>query len=190
MATIRVILGIICLVFTLGNRLPGGDFLRDKIETEVKVEYTRLSILTIARTQIGVREETGKNDGLAVEAYLKYTGNKKGEPWCASFVSWVYAKAGLAMPRSAWSPALFPKIRQTLNPLPAGVFGIYFEKHQRIAHCGLVENTKGSWIYTIEGNTNGAGSREGDGVFRKLRHRRTIAVYANWLKPIQKGELK
>ena len=245
MATIHVILGIICLVSTFGNRLPGGDFLSAKVENvgltvervncliancklpianrnlfkgwqledlgfsvenEVKIKYSRLStfdlrlltlhselpakILHIAGTQIGVREAKGKNDGLAVEAYLKYTGNIKGEPWCASFVSWVFGKAGLAMPRSAWSPALFPKNRQTLNPLPADVFGIYFEKYQRIAHCGLVESTKGSWVYTIEGNTNVAGSREGDGVFRKLRHHRTIAVYANWFKPKQKGELK
>lgn len=150
----------------------------------------REKIIAIARSQFGIREASGKNDGKVVETYLSYTGNRKGEPWCASFVSWVYGKAGFAQPKTSWSPALFPKNRQTLNPLPADVFGIYFEKYQRIAHCGLVESTKGSWVYTIEGNTNVAGSREGDGVFRKLRHHRTIAVYANWFKPKQKGELK
>lgn len=32
---------------------------------------------------------------------------KKGQPWCAAFVSWVFAKAGYTAPRTGWSPALF-----------------------------------------------------------------------------------
>ncbi|TKC03482.1 C40 family peptidase [Pedobacter cryotolerans] len=135
---------------------------------------------------MGVREATGKNDGTAVEAYLGYTGHKKGEPWCASFVSWVYGKAGYVQPRTAWSPALFPLARQAIHPLPADVFGIYFPKLKRIAHCGLVEKQQGNWITTIEGNTNIAGNREGDGVYRRLRHRRHIKSYANWIEPERK----
>lgn len=39
---------------------------------------------------------------------------------------------------------------------------------QRVpGHTGIVERVEGSKIYTIEGNTNAAGSREGDGVYRK-----------------------
>lgn len=145
-------------------------------------------ILDIAQSQLGIREATGKNDGAAVEAYLSYTGNKKGEPWCASFVSWVYGKAGLGQPKTAWSPALFPLARQTLHPLPADVFGIYFPSLKRVAHGGLVEASIGNWVQTIEGNTNAEGAREGDGVYRKLRHKRTIAVYANWLIHLKKGD--
>jgi len=131
-------------------------------------------------------EATGKNDGPAVEQYLAYTGNQKGEAWCASFVSWVFGKAGYAAPRTAWSPALFPKARQVKLARPGTVFGIYFSSKKRIAHAGLVERKQGNWIYTIEGNTSVDGSREGDGVYRKLRHARTIAAYANWL-PAEKG---
>ena len=141
----------------------------------------RERILRIAQSQLGVREATGRNDGKEVEAYLGYTNNKKGEPWCASFVSWVYGKAGFVQPKTAWSPSLFPLARQTLNPKPADIFGIYFANLQRIAHCGLVEGARGNWIYTIEGNTNSHGSRDGDGVYRKLRHQRSIKYYANWV---------
>lgn len=137
-------------------------------------------ILQIALSQVGVREATGKNDGAAVEAYLTYTGNKKGEPWCASFVSWVYGKAGFKQPRTAWSAALFPKNRLINAPLPASIFGIYYPKLKRIAHCGLVASVRKHWVYTIEGNTNVDGSREGSGVHRKLRHQRSIALYADW----------
>ncbi|RYD96258.1 MAG: CHAP domain-containing protein [Sphingobacteriales bacterium] len=135
----------------------------------------------IAKSQIGIREASGNNDGLAVEKYLAYTGNKKGEPWCASFVSWVFAQAGYPQPRTAWSPALFPSSRKVSDAEPATVFGIYFPKLKRIAHVGLVEKVRSNWIFTIEGNTNPAGSREGDGVYQRIRHKRSIAVYADWL---------
>ena len=138
-------------------------------------------LLHIAKSQIGVREATGNNDGYQVEQYLAYTGNKKGEAWCAAFVSWVFGKAGYTAPRTAWSPSLFPKARQVKMVAPATVFGIYFPDKKRIAHAGLVENIKHDWVTTIEGNTNIVGSRDGDGVYRKLRHARTIRYYADWL---------
>ncbi|MCY1529195.1 hypothetical protein D9M68_643280 [compost metagenome] len=143
---------------------------------------TRNTILTIARSQIGIREATGNNDGQQVEAYLKVTNLPKGNPWCVAFISWVFAKAGYAQPRTAWSPSLFPIAKQTKIIRPAHVFGIYFKALKRIAHAGLVEEQQGNWIVTIEGNTNVSGSREGDGVYRKRRHVKTIKVYANWLR--------
>jgi len=161
------------------------QFLHPKLGTPIS--QLQAKILQIARSQLGVREATGKNDGAAVEAYLAYTGNKKGEPWCASFVSWVFGKAGFTQPRTAWSPALFPKQRQILKPLPASLFGIFYPKLGRVAHCGLVEANNGNWLYTIEGNTNANGAREGDGVYRKLRHQRTLSLYADWLTKPKKG---
>jgi len=63
---------------------------------------------------------------------------------------------------------------------PGLVMGIYFPSLGRIAHCGIVERLQGDFVYVIEGNTNVAGSREGDGVYRRLRHKRSIASYAAW----------
>jgi len=137
------------------------QFLHPKLGTPIS--QLQAKILQIARSQLGVREATGKNDGARVEAYLSYTGNKKGEPWCASFVSWVFGKAGFTQPRTAWSPALFPRQRQILKPLPASLFGIFYPKLGRVGHCGLVEANNGNWLYTIEGNTNANGAREGMG---------------------------
>ncbi|RYG19041.1 MAG: CHAP domain-containing protein [Chitinophagaceae bacterium] len=155
----------------------------EKSDFSDSVSTTKASeILSIAKSQIGIREATGNNDGLAVEKYLHYTGNNKGEPWCASFVSWVFGQAGYKQPQTAWSPALFPSIRQVPRAAPAMVFGIYFPKLKRIGHVGLVEKVSSNWIYTIEGNTNPLGSREGDGVYKRIRHTRTIAQYADWLK--------
>lgn len=209
MATIRILLGIICLAFASGFIKSGSDILGvgdwkvGKLKSwnvaerpataptlnlssastlaSKQVTANRQQILTIAKSQIGVHEAAGNNDGHEVEEYLNYTNNKKGEPWCASFVSWVFGKAGFNQPKSAWSPALFPKDKQVQNPAVARVFGIYFSKLKRIAHCGIISKVSGNWIYTIEGNTNVAGSREGDGVYQRIRHKRSIKFYAEWL---------
>ena len=49
------------------------------------------------------------------------------------------------------------------------VFGLYFPEKGRIAHVGFVDALAGKYIITVEGNTNEAGSREGDGVYCKRR---------------------
>ncbi|MGY4383409.1 hypothetical protein ACVWYN_000428 [Pedobacter sp. UYP24] len=140
-----------------------------------------ISVLDIARAQLGVREFTGNNDGPEVEKYLAYVGFKKGNPWCAAWVSWVFYQAGFKQPKTAWSPGLFPAERLVKDASPAMVFGIYFDHLKRIGHCGLVESVRGEMYTTLEGNTNSEGGREGNGVFRRLRHKRTIKALADWL---------
>lgn len=173
MAKIYLICCAICLMVAKRNTEPIGH----TIAANPKVSL----LLKIASSQIGIREATGNNDGPQVEKYLAYTGNKKGEPWCAAFVSWVFGQAGFQRPRTAWSPSLFPKPRLVAVSKPATVFGIYFPDKGRIAHAGIVEKQKENWLYTIEGNTNIEGSREGDGVYRKIRHIKTIKYYADWI---------
>ena len=177
MGTARFIFGLICLIGVVGYRVPDRSFLAQN-----KQHLTRNSIINIASSQIGVRETTGNNDGAQVEAYLKVTNLPKGNPYCAAFISWVFKEAGFAAPRTAWSPALFPTARSTLQPKPADVLGIYSSQLKRIAHAGLVERRQNNWIISIEGNTNLNGSREGDGVYRKWRHVSTIAKFADWVK--------
>lgn len=192
MATIRIVLGIICLAFIGRSTKPNRSILAQaemnkneglkRKDLYADSMMLREKILVIARSQIGVREATGNNDGVRVEGYLKVNHLTKGNPWCAAFISWVFKQAGFAQPRTAWSPALFPLAQQSLSPKPADVLGIYSIKLKRIAHCGLVERRKNNWIISIEGNTNADGSRDGDGVYRKWRHLRTIAKFADWVK--------
>ncbi|MBB5440574.1 hypothetical protein HDC92_004277 [Pedobacter sp. AK017] len=97
-------------------------------------------------------------------------------------MSWCFGKAGYVLPKTAWSPALFPASRLVTTAKPGIVYGLYFPTLKRIAHCGLVESVRNDLIYGLEGNTSLAGSREGDGVYRKVRHKRTIYRYADWFK--------
>lgn len=140
---------------------------------------------TIYTAELGVREYTGRNDGKRVEEYLAYVHLKKGSPWCAAFVCWALGRAGIENPRSGWSPDLFPSAKivwqrsrpvKTEKALPqAGdIFGIWFSDKGRIAHTGFVDHWEGKWMVSVEGNTNTAGSREGDGVYRKRRLANTI----------------
>jgi len=62
------------------------------------------------------------------------------------------------------------------------VMGIYFDDLKRVGHCGILERQQGDFWQIIEGNTNVKGSREGDGVWRKMRHKRAIHCFADWLK--------
>lgn len=145
----------------------------------------RQKIIDIAQREIGVQEATGNNDGKRVEEYLRYTGLGKGYAWCAAFASWCYGQAGLPEPRNPWSPALFPNARsycrgeacgrsETMKAINAAdVFGIYGQHAGRINHVGLITRLQGSYLITIEGNSNNR-------VESRRRHLSTIYAIADW----------
>ncbi len=151
---------------------------------------TRAGVQHTYTSQIGTRELTGNNDGRQVEMYLKCVGLPKGNPWCAAFVCWVLGQNKVANPKSGYCPTLFIAKNQvwkrdTKNntiPLSGDVFGIYFKEKGRIAHVGFVDKWTGKTVVTVEGNTNDAGSREGDGVYRKIRLTRQIYAVTRFIK--------
>lgn len=175
MATARILLLLLCTAPAFGHWLPHRHLLKRDDDTSPAAR-----IIALAEKELNVREQ-GKNAGYRVETYLRYVGLGKGHAWCAAFVSWLHGQAGYAQPRSGWSPSLFPASRRIASAKPAAVLGIYVPSLNRIAHVGLVTGIRGDWIDAIEGNTNPAGGREGDGVYRRLRHRRTVNRYAYYL---------
>jgi len=52
-----------------------------------------------------------------------------------------------------------------------------------MSHIGVVEDDKGSKVYTIEANTGANGGRDGDGVFRKVRDRSLARAFIRILHP-------
>lgn len=123
--------------------------------------------------------------------YLASVNLKPGNAWCAAFVSWVYTENGIINPKSGWSPAWFSsqniiwKSRdgQKNNnfPLTGDVFGIYFTEKRRIAHIGFIHRFDEHITITVEGNTNAAGSRDGDGVYIKRRPTRQLFYVARYI---------
>jgi len=75
-------------------------------------------------------------------------------------------------------------VRPTNNnqqPTTADIFGIYFPAKKRIAHAGFIDQWDGTWLITVEGNTNVSGGREGDGVYRKRRLVKSIYQVARYI---------
>lgn len=134
-------------------------------------------ITEVYTSQIGVREATGHNDGKDVEKYLRAVGLGKGYAWCAAFVRWCYDQAGVrtkinGAAASAYNRnnLVFFKHKFQQDPRPGDAFTLWFNSLGRIGHTGFFHRKINSTIYeTVEGNTNEAGSREGDGVYKKYR---------------------
>jgi hypothetical protein len=60
-------------------------------------------VLHIAESQLGVHESAGDNRGASVDRYLASAGVAPGNPWCASFVSWVMRQSGHPVAGSGWA---------------------------------------------------------------------------------------
>ena len=141
--------------------------------------------LEIAISQLGVREKGSSNAGPQVDQYLKSVGLKPGYPWCMAFVYWCYNQAAgsLCFPNflirtggvlHQWieqQPTrkiiLDKVLKRPAIVQPGAVFIMDYGKGT--GHTGLVERIQDGLVYTIEGNTNDEGSREGFEVCRRTR---------------------
>lgn len=149
------------------------------------------NVVNTYTAEIGVRELTGHNDGVRVVQYLQSAKLTKGNPWCAAFVCWTYKQVNAHTVISGYSPTWFPNSNtiytrgSATNRIPdrADVFGIYFSNKGRIAHVGFIDKwpPTNSYCITVEGNTNEAGSREGDGVYCKRRLKSQIYKVSRWI---------
>lgn len=72
--------------------------------------------------------------------------------------------------------------RQLTTPRTGDIFALFFPEKNRIAHAGFIDQWDGTWLITVEGNTNLSGSREGDGVYRKRRLVRSVYQVARYIR--------
>jgi|TARA_B110000495_G_scaffold103929_1_gene89821 hypothetical protein len=143
-------------------------------------------MVNLARSEIGVSEIDGSNCGPRVDEYKAATwlDPDKGWPWCAAFLCWLIREAiegeDVAFKRpqtaGAWDFENWARkqvnngveLRKPTNEdIKAGDIVIY-----TFSHIGLAvkDIDSSGYVTTIEGNTNGAGSREGGSVLEKKRH--------------------
>lgn len=136
-------------------------------------------LLDLAYDEVGYHEgKTGGqwNNRQKYAQEVPDLGWADGQPWCATFVSWLAMRAGVAdlFPRTAScdAAAAWFKARGQWSEYPAIGAQVFFGSPKDLTHTGVVASFDGENIYTIEGNTNVSGAREGDGVYRKTRRRR------------------
>lgn len=70
------------------------------------------------------------------------------------------------------------------RPQKGDFVGFYFRSKGRIAHIGELHDWMPGtrYVITIEGNTNGRGSREGDGVYIRMRRKEEIYMISSHFK--------
>lgn len=167
--------------------LFGPDSLPDGIGEAVSPLVK--SMVIIARTQIGVREDpVGSNRGPEVDAYIRSVGldpEDDSYPWCAAFIYWSFQEAAAnvgrknpAIPTAGvldhWNKAdrkgirrfSSDRIEQDFSLLKSGMLFV-ISTGQGKGHMGIIEGFRDGCLVTIEGNTNNSGGREGVGVFRR-----------------------
>ena len=158
-------------------------------------EQLAILALQIAQGQVGQSEQPkGSNSGPMVNEYLKSVGLKPGYAWCQAFVYWCYETAAeqlnLVNPvlrtagvHDCWNRSStghvpgsnrnkIAKAEAILKPQalrPGCQFILSFDG--AAGHTGIVEKTEGNVPYTIEGNSNNNGSREG---YEVVRHKRNL----------------
>lgn len=144
--------------------------------------------IKIAKTQLWKTENPlGSNWGEPVKSYLKSVGIEFPASWCMAFVYWCFneaakenkvinplVKTGGVL--KAWNNAKAHRV--TGEPKPGDIFIMDFGKG--LGHTGIVLKTDLNFIYTIEGNTNDSGSREGIAVCNKQRPRKKIKGYLRY----------
>lgn len=162
-------------------------------------------VATIYEAEVGTLEIGKNNHGPGPKKYLASCGLDEGFAYCACFVKYCLTQAGIPTKGgTAWSPSWFPSTKliwkqgkvqprlvsprtEIIQPQQGDVFGLYFQKLGRIGHVGFIHQWGGpradDWVYTVEGNTNGEGSREGDGVHARRRLKRQIHFVSNWIDP-------
>lgn len=141
-------------------------------------------MVALAQKEIGVEEVDGSNCGPRVNEYKSATwlDPKQGWPWCAAFICWLFREAmkdgkyTFERPRTAgaWDFENWCKKQDNSvilkkphnNNIQAGDIIIF-----TFSHIGIATGPPDSngLVPTIEGNTDGAGSREGGAVLAKKR---------------------
>lgn len=141
-------------------------------------------LVALAKKEIGVEEVNGSNCGPRVNEYKSATwlDSTKSWPWCAAFICWLFKEAmkdgeyTFERPKTAgaydfenWardqdSSILLKKPHN--DDVQAGDIVIFMFSHIGIAISGRDDN---GYVSTIEGNTDGSGSREGGSVLAKKR---------------------
>lgn len=149
----------------------------------------REKLKTTAEKYIGIREETGHNDGKDVVRILRNVNLHKGDPWCAATMAIIHDENNIPNPRSGYCPdwfrsnVVYEKTETSIEKFQAKtgqVFGLYIEYKRRVGHVGMIVGESKFSYHTVEGNTNDVGSDEGEGCYRKIRNKRSIYIISDY----------
>lgn len=153
-------------------------------------DITSSKIIAVAQAELGYMEKDNASNldsktGGGSRNFTKYArdvGHANGQPWCTTFVVWVFQQAaggdkglasntlfGATTAGCAENASRFKKAGKWLapsqTPKPGDV--IFYKK----SHTGVVVGVNGTTVYTIEGNTSGDNAIERNGGQVALKQR-------------------
>lgn len=132
---------------------------------------TAKELLAIAVGELGTRESPAGSNKVK---YASWFG-LNGYPWCAMFVAWVFAQAGVALPARTSSCGILRNYAikagmwVTSDYQPGDVVIYDFPGGALTDHCGIVETATSSFVTAIEGNTAVGNDSNGGEVMRRTR---------------------
>lgn len=159
----------------------------------------RTLMVEVAKSLVGIREKTGRNDGKLVELIQKTSGGKKSYAWCMYFVQTCIAYAELktgmkSKIKSSGSCASVrlastPDMKVKTIPLPGAI--ILWIHANGNGHTGIVVAADEDTFFACEGNTSGGldeqgnVEREGGGAYYVKRSMHPTGEMKLWgfLKP-------
>jgi uncharacterized protein (TIGR02594 family) len=142
------------------------------IEIEPGTRSAGELVVELARRELGVREAGGGNRGQDMARFGAAAGIGEGLPWCASFISYVYARAGIDT-RSDGVGGTAMALNFESQFQRAGAYHS-FRSSSRVpqsgdvvvfsrgapgsgqGHVGIVESVEGDRVTLIEGNSGDA----------------------------------
>ena len=138
-------------------------------------------VLYIARSELGYIEGQNNNNKYGRNLNLNYVS------WCALFVLDCLINAGFTGYKKlylkyAYCPTWandFKKQKLNVsieNAQPGDIVFYNFHGKKYSEHVGIIEDILSIHIIAIEGNTGSLSQNEGDGVFRKTRHKSLITA--------------
>lgn len=149
--------------------------------------------LHVANSYVG-QKEVGNNWGPFVSATLKLAGIGSPAPWCAAFVKRCLVEAGWKLNGPTYSASTYwwwkwgkdqkriiiPNSKAEFKLVKRGMLFVW--NGAGGGHIGIIVSVDytNQTFSTIEGNTNAAGSREGDRVARKTRSLSLLKSYPRW----------
>lgn len=156
------------------------------------------ALLNEAGRYEGIREEPpGSNRAVLIDAWLRECRVGLALPWCMAW-AWSMGRQALGhawpAPRTALVQDLYDWAHGRGLVQPAAKAGdllvLYYASLKRYAHVGIVTELTETGVRTIEGNTTDPArpaTREGWGVFRRVRPLSDRTRFIRWVDALPRG---
>lgn len=136
-------------------------------------EKTLERVLDVAELQLGYTEQPKNSNRTKYGAWMGFDG----QPWCMSFVQWVFKRAGFNLFKTGSCSALVEQYRRaapaqiiTEGFRPGDIVFFDWSWQRKITeHVGIVVDTLPGSVITIEGNTAVGDDSNGGAVMRRTR---------------------